>query len=371
MQALRTLVAFAIWEDFRLLNMLHKVPTQQDLTHPMAPSRKPYPGDERSLFPVSGKLRTKLESAEKEYEQQVEDDCKSLVQHLLLQWPCLLPTIQEFVQEPNIDIQQAMDTILSEWQLWFRNLSLSKHVAEIQLFLDKRTSDSRFEKPILPSKTEALYSTFSSQPVCSQQIPDLMRRPAFLANQRTIDTSQQSQNNGFAAKRGPNSSRVIKRSNAIRELASIIRNLTISDFNVRSQYGQDLKQSLKSFEELQSKAEPSSRKVDQSNIAELVFNTKERIIDSFFALLATLSPDDACTSWLQLGGLWPYITPVTILEQLRSCSPTVFDRNMKEAIIAYSVSITAHQRACRLEDAILKRNDQKLFDEQSNVGHEN
>ncbi|EEP77434.1 predicted protein [Uncinocarpus reesii 1704] len=69
--------------------------------------------------------------------------------------------------------------------------------------------------------------------------------------------------------------------------------------------------------------------------------------------------------------MWPCTTPVTLLEQLRSSSKVTFGSQVKEILTAYAVSIVALQRSLRMEDARLKRNQQRVQDEQKNIPHVN
>lgn len=75
--------------------------------------------------------------------------------------------------------------------------------------------------------------------------------------------------------------------------------------------------------------------------------------------------------WLISGGLWPSVTPITLLETIRSTLGAVFGGGMKEALIDFALSITALQRLLRLEDAFQRSNTQKLTDERANLGHTN
>jgi hypothetical protein len=76
--------------------------------------------------------------------------------------------------------------------------------------------------------------------------------------------------------------------------------------------------------------------------------------------------------WLRKGGLWPVVTPVTLLENLRSSIPlATFGTNMKEYLVHYALSITNLQQLIRIEGAVQKGNRQRLVEEQENLSHSN
>lgn len=125
MDLVRTLIAFAVLEDLKALNTpkwpfyIHfrqnQVPRSDYLLQLIKPCGVPYPADERSTFGyiLSSKQRRRLEAAELAHEQRIEDQSKTLAQHLLHQWPCLEPTTEGFVTLNLIDVSQAMEIIVS------------------------------------------------------------------------------------------------------------------------------------------------------------------------------------------------------------------------------------------------------------------
>jgi hypothetical protein len=82
-------------------------------------------------------------------------------------------------------------------------------------------------------------------------------------------------------------------------------------------------------------------------------------------------PPESVTKWLKYGDLWPCVTPVTLLETLRSTTSINFGKGMKESLIGYALSITSLQRLLRMESAYQKRNLQRFMEEFENIGHSN
>jgi Protein of unknown function (DUF3638) len=65
------------------------------------------------------------------------------------------------------------------------------------------------------------------------------------------------------------------------------------------------------------------------------------------------------------------VTPVTLLEELRSVSLISYDVTVKEALTAYGVSIPKTQRLVRMEDSRLQRDAVRLEQDRRNPGHTN
>lgn len=102
-----------------------------------------------------------------------------------------------------------------------------------------------------------------------------------------------------------------------------------------------------------------------------ILSAKRTVRERFGQISLALERNDVRATWLKAGGLWPCITPVTLLEQLRSTSASRFGAGMKQGLVEYAISITNLQHLLRLEDAFLKCNRQMLLEEQNNDGHGN
>jgi hypothetical protein len=74
-------------------------------------------------------------------------------------------------------------------------------------------------------------------------------------------------------------------------------------------------------------------------------------------------------NWLSRGNLWPRLTPITILQQLRSTSPHQFVPGMRGLFIAYALCIARLQKLLRMRGAFTKHDEGKLSQERANQGH--
>lgn len=92
-------------------------------------------------------------------ERRQEDEAKSLVAFLMLQWPCVQPSMAGFPlpEEGLIDLVGAMDIIRPEWQRLYQNFQLSQHINQVQTVLDKHRARCSIEVPALVSKEQVVY----------------------------------------------------------------------------------------------------------------------------------------------------------------------------------------------------------------------
>ena len=380
MDTIRTLIAFSVMEDLKALDIpgwpcyihyRHFQNLRGDyLLQLIKPCCIPYPGDERSTFQfnLSYKQRRKLEANELAHEQQVESDCKALVEFLLHQWPTLEPTVEGFSKVVLIDVPEAMLIICPEWQRLFQNLELSRFVQAVQHVLDSHRSKVN----VVPAQVEMKVQETYSERCRGGEIPslsqDIMRNagpnqvPTMHQYTRSLTAPQQS----ILAQ-----SEVDTASREIKELGAIIDATIESNSHVQQQYGRDLRQSLNALKTLRNAPKQRKLPIQPAIVPGEILKARKALYDQFSQLNMAFELGNPCVKWLQAGGLWPCVTPVTVLEQLRSISATIFGSGMKESIIKYALLITNLQQLMRIEDANHKRNAQRLLEEEANAGHEN
>jgi len=76
-------------------------------------------------------------------------------------------------------------------------------------------------------------------------------------------------------------------------------------------------------------------------------------------------------TWLQQGGLWPAITTVSLLEQLRSNACPTFGDGMRHALTTFGLALTRFQRDRRLNLAVMTGDTARFDSEEGNIGHSN
>jgi hypothetical protein len=388
---LNTLIAFVLFQDLKALpppawpaynHFRHnEAPPINYLLQLMKSSLVPYSGDVRSTtgFNLNPKLRRKLESAELAHEKQQETDSKILANFLLKQWPCETPTIEGLPTSSLllVNVGKALALILPEWLRLFQNWDHSCYVTKVQNVLDFHHGT-----PSLPEPKPTL--VFGDQDVLLSHarnctlptLQDLLMtakvkagNPILSDNQldrfASITMSNLSLDNGEIHNLAP------ALSPEIRELETIIGIVSDSKSAVRRQYGNDLLQSLKALQQFRStsqKQQPNS--VSAANLAADISQAQRDLQNQLVQLQKTFEQEKSAYL-LQHGGLWPSITPVTVLENLRSTSSIELSYAIKSVLLSYAQSITALQRLLRIEDALQKGNVQRQMEEQENFGHSN
>jgi len=160
-------------------------------------------------------------------------------------------------------------------------------------------------------------------------------------------------------------------SREIQELEDILNGIAESQTSARQQYGRDMVRSLKALKMLQSAPKQKEESIFPTELPAKISRAQHTVHEQFQQLCKVFKGGDPRALWLREGGLWPCITPITLLEQLRSVSGSVFGDRIKENLVTYALSITALQRFIRMEDAHQKGNPQKLLEEQKNSGYGN
>ncbi|KAI9765237.1 MAG: hypothetical protein M1840_007729 [Geoglossum simile] len=386
MSILRTLIAFSVLEDLKALDppqwpsyvqfRSNQVPRVEYITQLIKPCCVPYPGDERSIFQTSlgSKLRRKLEAAERAHGLRIESECKAFSQFLLEQWPCPEPAIDGLPRLELVDITQALEIIRPEWLRFFQNLELSRYTHQVQRVLDSHHIEREFQPPHVGITQEVLPTRGrgGELPTLSK---NLLRKagPIQLVELHPISNGgpSQSTDRPYVGILETWQNGDLPQSSEIQELESIVGGIIKSKSAVRQRYGQDMMHSLNELKTLKGLSKQEMEQISPTELSAEILKTRQIISQQFGQLCKAFENQDSRTRWLLEGGIWPCITPVTVLEQLRSTSTSIFGDRMKESLTMYALSITALQRLMRMEDAHLKGNTQRLLDEQENTGHSN
>jgi hypothetical protein len=393
MSVLSTLIGFCVLEDLKQLEppkwpsyiqfRQNQAPQVDYLLQLTRPCLIPYSGDERAIFGfnLSSKQRRQFEAAEREYEKKQENDSKALARFLLDQWPCIEPSIDGLIiSEPTIDISEALGIILPEWQRLFQNLDLTRHIAQVQGVLDQHRCEDRMSPPTAEVKEQEVLPTR----LRGGEFPTLPQSLLGKTALRVVQADYEDPWQSTVAVNGDETTVSNKSQNApgaefttsllsteILDLQSIIGRIIDSKSRVRQQYGTDLMQSLGALQTSKNALKKQVKPVDMAQLPAEIANARLRVRAHFDQLCKAFEKDDSGVQWLQQGGLWPIITPVTLLENLRSTSNCIFGTGMKEALVLYALSVTALQRLLRIHDAHQGGKPERLIEEQENVGHSN
>lgn len=134
--------------------------------------------------------------------------------------------------------------------------------------------------------------------------------------------------------------------------------------------GQDLSDSLAALHQgsnQKSDASPvPSLRVDVSGLNEAICKLQEKIQESLDKIRQSMI---AGYRWLELGGLLPVLTPVTLLHALRQGASSKGRRSIAADMFSYADSLVSLQQLVRVKDAHRQDDRLQLANEWHNVAH--
>ena len=301
------------------------------------------------------------------YSQKCEEESNDFVNFLIGQWSCAKPSASGF-DAKYIDLSKALQAVIPEWQRLYRNIKFWNHLKEVQAILDRYTTKKNisfshfsFSKKIFGP---ARYN--HTNPLLDQllQKPGPFLREKSFKEFSTASLATVPSKHKFQSKA------------EIAEIETIVKRITTSDCSTRSKCGQDLQQSIDALKTVNRMEEESIRTDVDSRTQNVKFNNDisraRTIVHQYYQEICDcLSSDDSRFFWLNQSNIWPCVTPVSILQQLRSISHCDFGTKMKKALITYGLTIMKLQRLIRMSEAFAKQDERKLQQEYNNPANSN
>ncbi|KAI8168212.1 hypothetical protein K4K49_009945 [Colletotrichum sp. SAR 10_70] len=406
-------IELPMWEKYENFRP-NQLPQLEQLMRIIALHKMPPPkddGEELQQFASAKQLR-KMREKRDTWERRSDEDCKYLANFLLAQWPCEEPGVAELAKSLLIDVGAALKLVRVEWKRLYQNMDLSIHLDAVQNVLDRRQSEVEYEAPvfiaseelfeerlrggeILRLRTDLLQKTFpalqsidsesrkpSNQPakVATKTTPaaNEARHPAHIRKPITLPSSnvRSTGTNVLAPSWMSSKTALIPSSDSTAELKQMVASFSKSPSMVRQKYGEDLQRSLDAFVTRKQPKESTNHESTAfvAREASLSLMSIQRRFEKIQQALE--KPDDTHSPqqlfWLQAGQLWPAITHITLLEQLRSTAqPITFGKYAKETLIDFGLAITNTQRDLRINDFVRRGDAGRYKDEMSNQGHSN
>ena len=411
MTVIRTLIAVAIMEDFQTLQpprhptFAHfrrgQLPNVEFLSQLMKPYCTPYPKDERALLSVTmhSKQRRKLEMAQFKHEQQSGDSCKAFARYLLSQWPVHEPSMSSLRLEevPLLDSERAYQAMKPEWERLFANYELSEHLHCVQNILQAcQAAESSLVLPVSESEQQ-FFSTLVSS--CTRPTLHLLLRKLLGSSQMaaraplgncsnvaqprlkghmmtdsSASVSESSKPSTISLRATYNNPVKTQSGNSalINQLQSITGSFADSEDPVRRAYGRDLQSSMRALEKSQYKTSEKLMKaapaIDLAEIAASISSSLGAVKSQLESIRLALTQDEG---WLEAGALLPYITPVSLLELLRSLVIPKITNTARNVIINYGELIVRLQHTLRVQGAALRNDTIQLANENQVASHTN
>ncbi|KAB8269441.1 hypothetical protein BDV30DRAFT_251350 [Aspergillus minisclerotigenes] len=391
MEAMFTLgtLAFADNANMSLLRSLAAICILKDAKHLGLPSHTRYYGFRVDEKPTQESLQALMdgypeilkdgESLRRPYNPPPDsatlsrNECHTLAKKLLQQWPCRRP-LDIKLTATHIDVNKAVDMVRAEWLRLFKNFEFAQSILEIQRVLNQYQGISNPVASNIPSPRLLRYSA----PARDVEIPtvsDLLSKngptlsplessPWHISVGREQFVHSATDSTEHASNR--TARRKTKDSRETEELARILAKLASSRSAVRRAYAKDMNDSLTALKRQTAEQDTVEEISTPANLPAIIIKSQDQLREQFAEICSFFIANDPRYKWLRGGQLWPCITPVIVLEQLRSTNQYGFGPQMKDALLSYGLSITHVQRLLRIHDAGLKNDMKRLQDEYKN-----
>lgn len=348
---------------------------------------------------VFGSLDFQLPTSEAEDSIVISID--AFAQHLVAQFPVLVPIGEPYTHVLDIPVRTVLAVIKPEFLRLYQNLELSQFLDEVHKVLKEYRTDFPLSFPGGSRRSRKSAVTWSSPKLVFTTLSSLFKSAKAVEPVKSFQTPRQT--NGIPTRsarsilrqmpNGLQSGRVDPDSKPNRtpisfetkELGGIFERLAKSDSKMMQQYIMDLNSSLTAFCEYEKilkdgavvKKKWSESSTPLASGADILASSTHatnllrcHVGEAMDRLqTALLVQYGLGFDWLMAGGLFPCISTVSLLEQLRSHCGT--KSAITPQLIHYGISLTNLQRQLRIVDGNLKGKTRKVNEEMKNEGHEN
>ncbi|KAL1647080.1 hypothetical protein SLS58_002850 [Diplodia intermedia] len=376
MNLVRILVAFAILEDLKELE-LPPWTSYRGFKHDEAPSA-------HYLLQLVVSSSTSCASgsagAAGAHREHADADCQRFADFLASQWPQQLPSVDGAMEEcfAFMDVPGAMSVVREDWTRLQRNAELSAWVTRVQSILNRLHIGTHTHVTVaLSNDTNVILKSRRKRDVpCLEDLLSKLHTIPIPASGGVLGTTNprsEDRRDSPLEHRSPvdEAYECLPPSSEVPQLENIIAEMTCSRSAVRKSYGRDLDLSLQALKAARrSSTSQRNHQSPPSRLKGSVEQAHESVMVHFEHISEALDAGDSRVAWLKHGGLWPCISPVTLLERLRTTAKAQLGDCMKRGLIKYGQSITALQQRLRIDDAWMRENANAAAEEAGNPGHE-
>lgn len=352
--------------------------------------------------PFGFKKRAQIVVAENQHDQNVERSCEALAVFIQAQWPNpdIENSILANVDSAHVDVERALEDLAPEWERLTRNHELAKYLDEVQVLLDhsnaqmslphstassgvQHTNTQRKFKyqQVFPSRSrDGDNSTLSGllqqplrdspQPCRLGQAKGHVLTPQLFSNHSRSNGQSQPKSTCPVLQK-PSFQLQSSYASDISRLKIIVNDFRARSSHTYSRYADELDTSIDALQlhlkTQQESPKPISRWIGSDDIR-LARDNVRTIVDHIKQGLAAHHPQ---AKWLQLVDLWPIVTVIDLLTELRSTAETTFGNGTKEILVELGVAVTKQQQLLRIQDAQKRNKDQQQHLELANEGHKN
>jgi hypothetical protein len=310
-----------------------------------------------------------------EHESAIKIEGAALVDYFLQQWPNKKLRVHGF-KSKHLDVAKSLQAVEPVWERLEANWSLSDFVSKTERALKASVIiTTNKDVQVFQSATSSLPASSDWQTTnLSTIIPtveDLLQKN--FAGHRVTSMTRITKRQTKVIAENPCISVTIGKKTPFVETKDLKRLLHKfeKEKGIAKVYAQDLEKSLKALEDSPTQETYTTITLDNTLLSRNV--SKQRVVLGylFTEIKEALLADDARVLWLELGDLLPSLTPVTLLEEMRSIKLHKFGLGMKEQFVEYGLQLTKLQQHLRLEHAFLTENNVEMSREIENVRHDN
>ncbi|KAA8623344.1 DUF3638 multi-domain protein [Pyrenophora tritici-repentis] len=342
------------------------------------------------------KKRSQLVKAESSHEPNVDASCEALARSIGEQWPASLidPLKLPAIDPVFLDVERAVIDVTPEWNRLTCNYELSLYLDRVQNVLFRvaaqhpRAGSSAVAStltkptslPVYPTRSKTgddmslsglLGNCMVSPPAAASTSyagPLVMRFGNAVSRSANLYNSLSASPVGKASL-GPYPE--VSQSKEIGMLRDIVAEFKDPSSFVQSRYSKEMNESIDALQKhLTSKRSTAHHSYSRISPEE-IDSAKNAVRSIANHIRYTLQASDPQARWLQMVDLWPKMTTVELLSELRVTSSNRFPAGTKKALVDFGLAICRHQRLLRIQDAQKRCKEQQQQDEWSNEGHGN
>jgi len=288
------------------------------------------------------------------------------------------------VKDTLLDRDVALSLVLSVWDKYVDNFRFSQHVEDVQLILFRHAADTN-DLPLYRTRPTVRTSSYplrirggdlpSLSDVLEKNIAVSVNRSPYPRGASVLTSLPNGHSSmthdTLSEKPGAVSGAKYAVPGRIKELNKLIAPYKLSSSMVHMRYGAELEHSFKALATFLAQPEATPEPFNPTRLSNEVYAAKEAPNVLLEQVRNALQKGDPSARWLSMAVLWPKMTPVTLLTELRTTSEVRFGASVKETLVALGLAITKYQRLLRIKDAIDKGRRQQLLVETGHVGHTN
>ncbi|USP78848.1 hypothetical protein yc1106_06122 [Curvularia clavata] len=345
------------------------------------------------------KKRSQLVKAESLHEPNVDKACELLAASIVAQWPSskIDPQRLEAVDPAHLDIERALADITPEWTRLTQNHELLSYLEQVQDVLSRAYPQEC--KSLRPAVAQTEIVSFLVYPERSRtgddmQLCHLLKCPiAGYAGVGKADNPVVGSYPGALSVRSGNIVRspgnfhgrmndtrpqkMLLPHNApffpseIGKLREVVSKFKDASSFVQCRYAAELEASICALQKYIMNKEKIVNRTSHQITVDEINAAKGSAAAVAEHIRCALRASDPQARWLQTADLWPNMTFIDLLSQLRESSGTEFGTGTKEALVALGLAMSKLQQLLRIHDSQKRGKQQQERDEWANRGHTN